>query len=145
MAPASTSPSPVEPGVSIVVIEDNQTDVFLVKEAIEDCGLRVAIHFMDNGEQAVRYMERIDADPSLPCPRLFLLDLNLPRMSGLEVLRQIRLSERCGSSKVLVMTSSNAGRDRAESAALGATAYFIKPCGYEAFLRLGAVIKELLS
>jgi CheY-like chemotaxis protein len=145
MAPASISPSPAEPGVSIVVIEDNQTDVFLVKEAIEACGLRVAIHFMDDGEQAVRYMERIDTDPSLPCPRLFLLDLNLPRMSGLEVLAQIRQSKRCASSKVLVMTSSNAGRDREESAALGATAYFIKPCGYEAFLRLGAVIEELLS
>lgn len=128
-----------------MVIEDNQTDVFLVKEAIEARGLRVAIHFMEDGEQAMRYMERIDADASLSCPRLFLLDLNLPRMSGLEVLAQIRQSKRCGTSKVLVMTSSNAERDRVESASLGATAYFIKPCGYEPFLRLGFVIEELLS
>jgi CheY-like chemotaxis protein len=145
MAPVSTSPSQAELPASIVVVEDNQTDVFLVQEAIEAQGLPVAVQFVEDGEQAVRYMERIDQDASLPCPRLFLLDLNLPRMSGLEVLAYIRQSERCKSAKVLVMTSSNAERDRAESAALGATAYFIKPSGYEAFLRLGAVIEELLS
>ena len=126
-------------------MDDSATDVFLVREAIASRGLNVELHVLDDGEQAAAWIDRIDADGSLKCPQLVLLDLNLPRMSGLEVLARIRRSSRCGSTPVLIVTSSDSEKDRAETAAGGATAYFRKPSGYEAFLELGSVIRGLLG
>lgn len=131
--------------MSIVLIEDNQTDVFLVREALAAHGFDVELQILEDGEQAIRFIQQIDDDPSRKCPSLFLLDLNLPRMSGLEVLAHVRHSKRCASSPVLIMTSSDAEQDRAESNTLGATAYFRKPSGYQAFLKLGEVIHQLLD
>lgn len=129
----------------VVLVEDSETDAFLVKEAISAHGLNVELHVLQDGEQAIRLIAKIDSDPGTRCPHLFLLDLNLPRMSGLEVLAQIRRSPRCASLPVVLITSSDADKDRTESAALGVTAYFRKPHGYEAYLKLGEVIRKALS
>ena len=120
-------------------------DVFLIKAAIAAHCLDIDLHVLENGEQATGFIARIESDDSAACPRLFLLDLNLPRTGGLEVLSYLRRSKRCARVPVLVMTSSDADQDRAESAALGATDYFRKPLGYEAFLKIGEVIHELLA
>lgn len=109
------------------MIEDNPTDVFLVKEAISFHGLNIDLHLMEDGEQALRFVAEIDADPHARCPRLFLLDLNLPRTSGMEVLACVRSSVKCAKSPVLIITSSDAKTDRDKSTALGATGYFRKP------------------
>ena len=127
-----------------MLIEDNPTDVFLVKEAIAAHALNVELHLMEDGEQAVRFIGGMDANPEARCPRLFLLDLNLPKTSGIEVLAHIRKSKRCASTPVVVITSSNAPDDRQQSTALGATAYFRKPSGYDAYLKLGEIIQRLL-
>ncbi len=127
------------------MIEDNPTDVFLVKEAISARELNIELHLMEDGEQAVRFIAGVDSNPDARCPQLFLLDLNLPKMSGMDVLAYIRQSKRCARSPVLIITSSDAQRDRAQCTALGATAYFRKPSGYEAYLKLGEVIQELLK
>jgi CheY-like chemotaxis protein len=141
----SSSPSPGESASSVVLIEDNPTDVFLVKEAISAHDLNIELHLMEDGEQAIEFIAGIDASPHARCPRLFLLDLNLPKTSGIEVLAYIRRSKRCASSAVLIITSSDAKNDRAQSTALGATGYFRKPSGYEAYLKLGEVIQQLLT
>jgi DNA-binding response OmpR family regulator len=127
------------------LIEDNPTDVFLVREAISAHKLNIELHLMEDGEQAIRFIAEIDDNPRARCPQLFLLDLNLPKRSGFEVLAHIRRSKRCASSPVLIITSSDAQNDRALSAALGATGYFRKPSGYDAYLRLGEVIQQLLD
>lgn len=128
-----------------MLIEDSQTDVFLVREAIAAHGLKVDLHVMEDGEQAIQYLAELDANPSFPCPQLFLLDLNLPKMSGLEVLAYIRRNAKCADLPVLIMTSSDAEKDRAQSTSLGATAYFRKPSGYEAFLKLGVMIQQMIA
>jgi DNA-binding response OmpR family regulator len=128
-----------------VLIEDSQTDVFLVREALAASGLDVDLHVLEDGEQALGLIARIDADEPIACPRLFILDLNLPKMSGLEVLARLRQSKQCANVPVLILTSSDAEKDRAESAALGAAAYFRKPSGYQAFLRVGEIVHELLG
>jgi len=119
--------------------------VFLIKEALAAHNLDVDLQVIDDGEQANRFIAGMDEDDSAPCPRLILLDLNLPKAGGLEVLACVRRSTRCTSVPVLIMTSSDADRDRADVAALGATAYFRKPVGYEAFLAIGEVIHQLLA
>ena len=77
-------------------------------------------------------------------PELVLLDLNLPRVDGFDVLDKLRKSRRCSAVPVVVMTSSAAQNDRDRSALLGATTYFLKPTGYDAFLKIGTIIRELL-
>ncbi len=129
----------------MVLIEDNPTDVFLVREAISAHGLKIELQLIEDGEQAVRFIAEIDANSPDRCPQLFLLDLNLPKTSGMEVLTYIRKSKRCGRTPVIIITSSNAPNDREQSTALGATAYFRKPSGYEAYLKLGETIQQLLT
>lgn len=75
-------------------------------------------------------------------PHLFLIDISLPRIDGLEVLGCLRRSVRCASIPVVIMTSSDSHSDRVNAGTLGATVFFRKPAGYEAFLTLGAIIKE---
>jgi chemotaxis family two-component system response regulator Rcp1 len=116
-----------------------------VREAIAAHGLNVDLHVMEDGEQAIQYLAELGANASLPCPGIFLLDLNLPKVSGLEVLASIRRTAKCADSPVLIMTSSGAEKDRAESTSLGATAYFTKPSGYDAYLKLGEIIQQMIA
>jgi len=125
------------------VAEDNYPDVLIVREAIRLENLPLDIHVASDGEQAIQFIARADADPQAPRPHLLLLDLNLPRRDGFEVLQRLRASERCRDIPVLVMTSSNSPKDLNQAAALGA-GYFRKPPSYDEFMQLGAVLKQLL-
>lgn len=131
-------------GLAVLVIEDNSTDVFLVREAFRAHGLEVDLQVLEDGEAAITYVRQLDTDASLACPSLVLLDVSLPRADGFEVLRCLRGSPRCGNIPVIVMTSSAALPDRATATALRADAYFQKPPGYDAFLTLGALAYPLL-
>lgn len=124
--------------------EDNLPDALLVREAVRAEKLPLEIHVASDGEQAIAFIARADADPDAPCPHLLLLDLNLPKKNGFEVLKRLRASEKCKDIPVLIMTSSDAPEDRQRAAELGA-GYFRKPGSYEAFLKLGGVLKELLT
>jgi CheY-like chemotaxis protein len=128
-----------------VLIEDNKTDVFLVREAIQAHSLHIGLQVIEDGERAVEHIEALDRDSAAPAPRLFLLDLNLPRRNGCEVLERIRRSPKCAQIPVLIVTSSDLEADRVESASLGATAYFRKPAGYAAYLEIGTLIRSLLA
>lgn len=127
----------------MVVVEDSQTDVFLVRASLEAHRLDVELEIIPDGEKAIAFLHSLEYGGE--CPSLMLLDLNLPRIGGLEVLSQVRANKRCGDIPVIIMTSSDAEKDRRESAALRATGYFRKPSGYEAFLKLGEVIRGILD
>jgi len=129
----------------VLVIEDNPTDVFLVREALRAHGLEVDLQAFDNGEAAITYVRQIDTDASLARPSLVLLDVNLPRADGFEVLRCLRGSTKCGNTPVIVMTSSATLLDRTTATSLRADAYFQKPSGYDAFLTLGALACQMLA
>jgi DNA-binding response OmpR family regulator len=125
----------------IVIVEDNPADVLLVKEALIEH--RVAFtfqHFM-NGEDAAKAISEM-LDP----PQLFLLDLNVPRVHGLELLRLIRACPLIAEVPVGILTSSNAPADRTQSKKLGADAYILKPQGYNEFVAdVGGAIVQLLE
>ena len=129
----------------VVLIEDNKTDVFLVREAIQEHGLCVGLRVIEDGERALAFLEALERDGGARAPRLFVLDLNLPRRSGTEVLACIRRSSKCAAVPVIVATSSGLETDRTESLSLGATAYFRKPAGYQAFLEIGGLMRRLLA
>lgn len=125
------------------MIEDNPADVLLVCEALEehnvDCELLVA----SDGEKAVQFIEQASTS-SEPCPDLILLDLNLPKHSGFEVLRGIRASSALQRVRVVILSSSGAPEDREETARLGISAYIRKPTRLEEFMKIGGVLKSLL-
>jgi two-component system, chemotaxis family, response regulator Rcp1 len=127
------------------VVEDNPTDVFLIREAIVAYRLDVELKVFEDGEEAIGLIAQMDANESEPCPRLMLLDLNLPRTDGFQVLKRLRESKRCARIPVVVMTSSAAKSDREKSASLGADAYFQKKVEYDAFLEIGGIIQKLLK
>jgi CheY-like chemotaxis protein len=106
--------------------------------------LDVDLRVFEDGEEAIDLIQLLDTDDSQTCPRLMLLDLNLPRADGFEVLKRLRNSRRCAEMPVIVMTSSAAQPDREKSKALGADAYFRKQVGYAASLEIGGIIKKLL-
>jgi two-component system, chemotaxis family, response regulator Rcp1 len=126
-------------------VEDNESDVFLIREAIDATKLPVALHIVQDGEQAIRFFDRVDGDAAAPCPSLVILDINLPRKQGGDILRHVRKSRKCGHTPVVAVSSSKSARDRDEMMKLGANSYFSKPSEYDEFMKLGDLVKALLS
>ena len=129
---------------SILIVEDNAADVRLIREALSqehvDCDLRV----VKDGALAIEVLDQIDADDSYPCPELILLDLNLPKVTGEEVLKRVRSSCKSDQIKVLIVSSSNAPSDKERVMKLGATDYFRKPSSLDQFMMLGPKVRSLL-
>lgn len=119
--------------------------MFLIREAIERTKLPVTLHIVRDGEQAVRFLEQADGSTAAPCPALVILDINLPRKQGGEVLKQMRKIENCRKTRVIAVSTSESARDRDEMMSLGASDYFHKPSAFEDFMKLGNLIKALLS
>jgi two-component system, chemotaxis family, response regulator Rcp1 len=130
--------------VSILLVEDNAADVFFVREALRSEGIESELFVAQDGEKAVQFIESAELSRDAPCPQVILLDLNLPRKSGAEVLLRITQSSRLASVPVVIVTSSDAPSDRAETAKLGARGYFVKPRDLDEFLKLGLLIKDVL-
>ena len=103
------------------------------------------LEVVNDGDKAIRFFEKIDNDEGLSCPALVILDINLPKKHGGQVLQQMRKTRRCADALVLVVTSSDSARDRETMAKLGANGYFCKPSDYEHFMKLGGLVKDLLD
>lgn len=149
-APRVLSPSeytriPDEPGhARILLVEDNPADVFLVREALAWNDIKSHLFVVRDGDEAIRLVQEIERTPS-PCPDLLVLDVNLPRKSGFEVLRRVRASVKCGVAPVAILTSSEAPTDRAEAARLGASSYIQKPSNLRDFMSVGEKLKAILA
>lgn len=130
--------------LTMLLVEDNPADVFFVRAALAHEGIEGEIVVAHDGEKAIEFVEAAETNPAAPCPQLILLDLNLPRTSGTDVLRRLRKSPRCSNVPVIIVTSSDAPSDRAETASLGASRYFLKPHNIDDYLKLGSVVKEVL-
>jgi DNA-binding response OmpR family regulator len=99
----------------------------------------------DNGEDMLKMIAGIDEDPSANCPDLFLIDLNLPRRPGDEILARIRQTSRCSHVPTIVITSSDSPQDRARARDLGASFYFRKPADLERFMAIGGIVRDFLT
>lgn len=134
---------PIANRFNLLLAEDNLPDALLVREAIRLEKLPVELHLVSDGQKAIEFIARAEQDPNAPCPHLLVLDLNLPKKNGFEVLRRLRASAACKDVPVLIVTSSDSPGDLQQAAAFGAT-YFRKPPSLEEFLKLGVVLKELM-
>ncbi len=132
-----------ENSVEILLVEDNPNDVELTLHAFKTNKLSNDIQVVRDGAEALEYIfcEGEFADRKIDhTPRLILLDLKLPKVDGLEVLRRIRSDERTKSIPVVVLTSSNEEQDIMESYKLGVNSYIRKPVDFEQF---SEVVKKL--
>ena len=135
---------PTPQALNLLLAEDNLPDALLVKEAIKAEGLPLEVYVAADGERAIDFIAKAEADPDAPCPHVLMLDLNLPKIDGFDVLRRIRASDRCKNTPVLVVTSSDSASDRSEAAKLGAH-YFRKPVTYDEFVKIGVVLRRFLE
>lgn len=131
--------------LQILLAEDNYGDVLLVREALKENRVDHELYLVQDGLEAERYIQRIGQTSDALCPDVLLLDLNLPLRDGHEVLQFFRAHPLCGDKPVIIVTSSGAERDRRKAAELGATRYFQKPSDVDEFIKLGAVIREVIS
>ena len=129
----------------ILIAEDSKADVFLIRKALETSGIDAQIHVADDGEKTVKFFEQADDDPAAPCPDLILLDINMPRYKGGEILRRLRATARCKDALVVVVTSSDSQRDREDMEGFGADGYFRKPSEFSEFMKLGPLVRDLLA
>lgn len=139
-SPSPSTPIPSSPRrLNLLLAEDNLADALLVREH-----LPFDIYSAVDGHEAIEFIAAAEADPHAPSPHLLLLDLNLPKKDGFDVLKRLRTSEKYGAIPVIIFTSSDAAVDRRVAAELGAR-YFRKPATYEEFLNLGSVLKRVLT
>lgn len=115
-----------------------------MRAALEEHGVAGELIVIPDGEKAIRYLQSLEQS-SAARPDLVILDLNLPRRPGREVLEFIRQSSRLRDTVVAILSSSDDQQDRIDAFLLGANRYLQKPLRASAFLSLGAVFKELLG
>lgn len=123
---------------AILLVEDNEDDIDLTLRALNTSHLSNEVVVARDGREALDYLQAADHRGTLPV--LILLDLRLPRIDGLEVLRRIRTHERMKSLPVVIMTSSRDDEDRFHSELYGASSFMVKPGNYD---QLMAVVKKL--
>jgi CheY-like chemotaxis protein len=125
----------------VLLVEDNEADVRLTREALREAGEGVRLSTVGDGEQALAFLRREAGFTEAPRPDLVLLDLNLPRKSGLEVLDEMRSDGSLAHIPVIMLTSSAAQSDVEAAYARGANAFVVKPLELDAFMDLIGAIR----
>jgi two-component system, chemotaxis family, response regulator Rcp1 len=131
--------------VEVLLADDNPSDVYLIREALREHSVDCSLRVVSDGKDALGVISDEMKKTFPGSLSLIILDLNLPRHDGIEILQKLRESARLDHVPVVVLTSSDSPRDRVLANELGATRYLRKPSNLEAFLGLGAVFKELLG
>ncbi len=122
--------------VTILLVEDNPGDVLLTKKALERNELSNELHVVEDGEQALAFLRREGRYADAPRPDLVLLDLNLPRKDGREVLEEVKSDEDLQQIPVVVMTSSDDEQDVLQAYHNHANGYVTKPVDLEQFMKV---------
>lgn len=125
----------VEP-IEILLVEDSPGDVRLTQEAFRDAKVHINLHVALDGTEAMAFLEQEGEYVNAPCPDLILLDLNLPKKDGREVLKEIKESPTLKSIPVVILTTSEAEADILRSYQLHANCYITKPVGLDGFLKV---------
>jgi CheY-like chemotaxis protein len=127
------------------LVEDSEADELLMRAALKLDGLDCEFQVSVDGEKAIEFIDALDSGEARPRPQVVLLDLNLPRKGGTRVLERIRQSPNCASVPVVIVTSSDSPRDKAQVSRLGATRYFQKPLDLVEFMKLGPLVRDILN
>jgi chemotaxis family two-component system response regulator Rcp1 len=130
---------------SIVVVEDNRSDVFLLKRALNRQHIDFQLTHLRDGSEALAFVRRDGPYANAPRPDLILVNLNLPKVDGEEIVREIRTARHLDGVPVWVWSSSELLQDGGSFSRLGANKFILKPSGLEQFMQIGKTVKDLLS
>lgn len=122
--------------VNILLVEDNPADVRLVMEGFKDFKIKNKIHVVDDGVAAMDFLNKEEGYENVPYPDIILLDLNLPRKDGREVLKEIKGDEKLRCIPVVILTTSSAEDDILKTYCNHANCYIIKPVDFDQFIKV---------
>lgn len=131
---------PIGRPVEILLVEDNVADARLTQEALKEGGVHSRLHVVPDGEEAVAFLRREGGRADAPRPDVILLDWNLPKMGGREVLAEVKADEGLRRIPVIVLTTSSDERDIEIAYDLRANCFITKPVGLDQFI---AVVKAI--
>jgi two-component system response regulator len=144
-SPSRNDDETADRGIPILIVEDNAGDITLLRTALTRKRLGGALTIVREDDAALRFADTIDSQPDAVCPLLVILDLNLPKVGGREILKRFRESARLSAVPIVILTSSEDQRDKDAALSLGATRYLHKPLNLEEFMNIGAIVEALLS
>jgi CheY-like chemotaxis protein len=130
---------------NILLVEDNEMDVILTLNAFEEAKLTNKVNVVNNGEDALRYLfgeDKYSDRETYPLPDIILLDIKMPGISGLDVLKKIKNTEKLKRIPVIILTSSNEEFDRAESYDNRVNSYLVKPVNFEGLVNVVKTINN---
>ncbi len=128
--------------ICILMVEDNPTDVMITKEALEHAKVLNTLHVVEDGMEALDFLHHRGKHAKAPQPDLILLDLNMPRKNGQEVLAEIKADKRLKQIPVVVLTTSKAEEDVVKAYGLHANCYVIKPVDFDVFAEVVRSIQQ---
>ena len=129
----------------ILLVEDNPGDVELLRLALKRAGLDCELMVLDDGAEALALVRQQGKYAGVPVPDLAVLDLNVPKYDGVEILEALRANPAFAEVRVAVLSSSSSPRERANIEKYHISRYITKPLDLDEFLRIGEVLKELLT
>ena len=135
-----TAPRESSLPIEVLLVEDDPGDVLMTQEAFEEHKVRNKLNVVSDGEEALAYLRREGPHADAPRPDLILLDLNLPRVDGRQVLQAIKEDPDLRRIPVVVLTTSGADEDILRSYSLHANAYVTKPVDFDSFI---AVVRQI--
>ena len=128
--------------IDILLVEDNEGDARLAKEAMRDSKISNTLHHVVDGEEALAFLRQEEKYSDVPRPDLILLDLNLPKKDGREVLAEIKVDEEFKRIPVVILTVSNAEEDILKTYNLHANCYITKPIDLEQFIKVVRSVED---
>jgi two-component system response regulator len=126
----------------VLLVDDSDNDLELTKVGFERAKLAIRLHHVGNGEECMSFLRKEGKYAGVPTPDLVLLDLNMPRMSGMEVMEAVSKDERLNHLVIVVLTSSQADEDVLRSYKLRCNSYLVKPINFEGFARMIQLLSD---
>ena len=126
----------------LAIVEDNPVDVRMIQRALREHGIQHELTVISDGERAIEYVDGCHDESS---PDLVVIDLNLPRQHGLDVLRRFRFAPALADSRIVVLTSSASDGDRRRAELIGVDRYIRKPMHVDEFIAIGGTLGDLLK
>jgi two-component system response regulator len=136
---AALNALPAGCGGGILLVEDSTEDLDLTLHTFEQRGFPYSIRVVRDGQESIEFLFSTSEDDPQNLPRIILLDLNMPRVDGLEFLRQVKADRRTQAIPVIVLTSSHDQRDLSQSYQRGAKGYLLKPIDYDKFIEVSRI------
>ncbi len=128
--------------IVILIAEDDADDRFLLQSAFEENGYTDSLLFVENGIELLEYLNRLDSADNIMAPRFILLDLNMPKKDGREVLREIKQNEQTKQIPVIIFSTTNNEQEMRRCYELGANSYITKPNSFENLIKTVAAIRS---